>query len=118
MLVEALAITIIFFVMIFIFLRAGKKEYALATAPLLAVPIFQIIANVLNQLVGKYISLEVKSLILIVGLAVGVILIGTMSSLLKGNRTKIAYMLTCGGFTTVLAIIFLYNNYSFLLKAV
>lgn len=111
MIVESISIFVIFTVMIFIFLRAHKKNYAIATAPLLGVPAFEIIANILNELIDKNVSIEIKSLILIVGLSVSLVIIGAVSVLLKGKKSRIIYILISGGFSTTLAIIFLYNNY-------
>lgn len=112
MVVESISIIVIFLVMIFIFLRAGKKSYAIATAPLLLVPAFQIVASVLNKLIDKNVSMEMKTLILIVGLAVSLVLIGVISSILKDKKSRLIYILLCGGFSTTLAIIFIYHNYA------
>lgn len=108
MVVESISIMVIFLVMVFIFLRAGKKTYAIATAPLLLVPAFQIAANFLS----KNVSIEMETLVLIVGLAVSLVLIGVISSILKDKKARLVYILLCGGFSTTLAIIFIYHNYA------
>ncbi len=111
MIVESISIFIIFAVMIFLFMRANKKSYAAATAPLLAVPVFQIIANILNELISVNVSIEMKTLILIIGLSVSLVLIGGVSILLTGKRSRIIYIIISGGFSTILTVIFMYNNF-------
>jgi len=112
MLVESVSIIAIFILMIYFFLRAGKKSYAVAASPLLLVPSFQVLSNVANEFLNGKINANGQSIILIVGLAISVALIGTASNLLKGRNSKVIYIAICGGFTTVLSVIFLYNNYA------
>ncbi len=111
MVVESISIIIIFAVMVFLFLRAGKKTYAIATLPLIVVPLFEVISVILSEIIGRVVSTDIKSLIVIVGLAISVVFIGLLSNTLKAKKSKVVYMALCGGFTTVLTIIFLYNNY-------
>ncbi|WMJ22594.1 hypothetical protein RBG61_11430 [Paludicola sp. MB14-C6] len=111
MIVESIAIIIIFTVMSILFIRVKKKNYAAATAPLIIVPFFQLIANILNEYLGKVVTADIQSLIVIIGLAIGVVLIGVASNYLVGKKPKIAYILLCGSFTTILTIVFLCNNY-------
>lgn len=111
MIVESISIIVIFTAMSFIFVRAKKKDYAAATAPLIIVPFAQLLGNILNEIFGKVITVDIQSLIVIIGLAIGVVLIGVASSFLVGKKSRVVYILICGGFTTILTIVFLYNNY-------
>lgn len=112
MIVESVSIIAIFILMIYFFLRAGKKAYAVAAAPLLVVPLFQVLSKIANEFLSGKINTNGQSLILIIGLALSVALIGVASQLLKNRNSKFIYISICGGFTTVLSIIFLYNNYA------
>jgi hypothetical protein len=93
------------------FLRRKKKDYAAATIPLIIVPFAQILGNILNEIFGKVITVDIQSIIVIVAFAVSLVLIGVTSHFLKGKRSRLIYNFLCGGFTTILLILFLYNNY-------
>lgn len=111
MLVESIAITCILVVMVFIFLRAGKKQYAVATAPLLVVPFMNVLYNVASEYLKMPINIQTQMLVLIISLAVAVLLIGFLANAIKAKKYKLVYIFTCGGFTTLLTVIFLYNLY-------
>lgn len=111
MLVESIAIIVIFAVMIFIFLRAGKKNYAIAASPLIVVPLFQIIANILNEIWGKQVNADIKSITVVVGLAIAMVMLGLLSNVVGGKKPRAVYLMICSGFTIALTIIYLCNNY-------
>lgn len=114
MLVESIAIFIIFCIMIFLFLRAGKKNYAVAAAPLLFVPLFQVLANVLHAIIGRYVGFDIKAMIVLIGLSVALVMIGAFSVVVNGKRARIVYIVLSGGFSAALAIIFVYNHLVFI----
>lgn len=112
MLVESLAIFTIFVVMVFVFLRAGKRLYAVSVSPLLVVPLTNILFNAANELLKWKISVVSHMLVLIIALAVSVLLIGVFANFFKTKKSKVGYVIICGSFITSLSLIFLYNIYT------
>lgn len=111
MVVESLAILLILVAMEFIFLRAHRKSNAIQIAPLLILPGGHFLANLMPDLIPAWtISVQIKSLIDILCMTVAVALMGFFGAGLKSKKTRAAYLLTCGGFTLLLGLIFLYND--------
>ncbi len=111
MVVESLAILLILGAMEFIFLRAHRKSNAIQIAPLLILPGGHFLANLMPDLISAWtISVQIKSLIDILCMTVAVALMGFFGAGLKSKKTRAAYLLTCGGFTLLLGLIFLYND--------
>lgn len=111
MVVESLAILLILGAMEFIFLRAHRKSNAVQIAPLLILPGGHFLANLMPDLIPAWtISVQIKSLIDILCMTVAVALMGFFGAGLKSKKTRAAYLLTCGGFTLLLGLIFLYND--------
>lgn len=111
MIVESISIAILFLILIFIFIRAKKPIYAMISSPLLVVPAVNIAFNVAKDYTKIKTTVTFHMLVLVISLAIAVLLIGFFAHYLKSKRTKLIYISTCGGFTTALTIIFLYNLY-------
>lgn len=111
MVVESLAILILFLVMVVIFLRSKKRKYAILTLPLLIVPFSNILFNVVRDFFNFSTSLKPHMVVLIVALAIAVLAIGFFANAIKQKKTKLIYCVTCAGFTTILTVIFLHNLY-------
>lgn len=111
MIVESISISILFILMIFMFCRSKKYHFAFATAPLLVVPVLNVIFNVLRDYLKFKTDVTTHMLFLVIALAIAVLAIGLQSYKMKTKKTKIIYLITAGGFTTLLTIIFLYNLY-------
>lgn len=110
MVVESLAIVLILIAMEVIFLRAHRKNNAVQIAPLLILPGGHFLANIIPDLIpGFMLSVQTKCLVDILCMTVAVALMGLFGAGLKSGKTKAAYLLTCGGFTLALGLIFLYN---------
>lgn len=107
MFVEAVSMLMIFSVMIFIFLRAKKKNYAISIVPLLILPF----VHTVMELFGSHMSINVRAVADVVALAVAVALMGCFSNFFMKGKSKFLYLLICGGFTTIVCIIFLFNFY-------
>lgn len=116
MLVEAICITLILAIMVFMFLRSGRKDYAIATVPLLIVPIFHTVSNLIYDVFKIAISVNVKAAVDVVGLAIAVAIMGFISSKYKTKASRFGYLLVSGGFTVILTIIFIFNYYSYLIE--
>lgn len=111
MVVEAIAIITIFIVLLFGFLRAGKKDYAVAVVPLILVPLVQVLISLTMELFAISLGSDMKSIILIIGLVLSIILTVLASQTVKARRLRLIFIILCSGFTTLLTFIFLYNNY-------
>lgn len=111
MLVESIAILMVLLVMLFIFLRAHKKSYAISTVPLLVVPFLHAAVCLFGDATGLVLSADVRAAADVLGLAVAVAMMGMFCTRRRTRRAKYAYLCLCGGFITVLSIIFIYNTY-------
>lgn len=111
MLVEAIAITAILLVMIFVFIRAEKPHYAIASSTLIIFPSVVVLTAVAKELFPKFITTNITALIYIIGLAVAFLLIGLASHIIKYKRSKIMYIIISAGFEIALSLIYLYNLY-------
>lgn len=107
MMVEAVCIVLIFVIMSFLFLRTGRKAYSLLTLPLAVVPLANIVANLLTSggLQAAYPG-GVKLISLLIGFAVGLTLMGVLSHNIPIKKSRNAYLIVSGGFTTILTFIF------------
>lgn len=111
MLVESIAISAIILLMIFMFVRAQKKQYVLLAAPLLVTPMLNIAYAVISALTKNPINPVAQMLVLIIALAFSVVLMGLFSVNIKHKKYKLIYLVACTGFTTALTFIFLFNLY-------
>lgn len=107
MLVEAVSMLMIFAVMVFIFLRAKKKNHAIAIMPLLILPF----VHTVMSLFGSHMTIDILAIADVVALAVSVCLMGLLSNVFKKGKARFLYLLICGGFTTLICIIFVFNFY-------
>ena len=111
MLVESLAILMIFAVMAFLFLRAHRKDYAAAIAPLMIVPLVHALAGVLGEFFRFATHTNFRAFADVIALTAAVAIMGMLCTSLKSRKAKYAYLLLCGGFSLALTLIFLYNIY-------
>lgn len=111
MLVEAICILMILATITFIFLRSHRKDYAIASAPLLIVPFFHTLTYLIGDIFQITISSDIRAAADVLGLAIAVASMGILCVQLKSRKSKYAYLLVSGGFTTLLTMIFLFNIY-------
>ncbi|MEG0692154.1 MAG: hypothetical protein RR444_03625 [Oscillospiraceae bacterium] len=116
MLVESISIILILIIMVFIFMRSGRKDYALATSPLLIVPFFHTISNLACDVLKISLDVNIKASIDVLGLAIAVAIMGFVSSKHKTKAARFGYLLVSVGFTALLTIIFIFNYYSYLIE--
>lgn len=112
MLVESICIVLIIGFICFAFLRSGRNEYALAAAPLVILPLCHALVFVVRDIFNIVIGPNLRAGIDVFGLAVAISLFGLMSAKLKTRKSKAGYLLVCGGFTVVLALIFIFDHYA------
>lgn len=104
--IECGAITGIFILFVIIFFRTKRKDWALATLPLLIVPLSDF---VLEILIVKAFKIEVTAfggiLMLVIAVAVSAAWIGAAAGILKHKRTKATYIGISNAFNIALAAI-------------
>ena len=111
MVVESLAILLLLLIIEVVFLRAKRREHAVQIAPLLILPAGHFLVNLVPDLIRFQLTATVKTSVDVLCLAIAVSLLGIFSVRFTRMRTRAAYLLTCGGFTVILGLIFIYNNY-------
>lgn len=116
MLVESICIVLILAIMVFVFMRGGRKDYALAVVPLLIVPFVHMLSSLVQDVLKIALSTNVKAAADVVGLAIAMAMIGLISGKMETKKSRMAYLIISGGFTAVLTIMFVMNYYSYLLK--
>lgn len=112
MLVESICIILIFVLIRFDFLRRGRKDYAKAMTPLLVLPIVHTVFNVIGDIIKLPVNVNVKAAADVLALAVAIAYMAIVSIKLKTTKSRTAYLIVCGGFTTILTIIFIFNYYA------
>ena len=116
MLVESICVILILLIMVFLFMRSDRKDYALATAPLLIVPFFHTMSNIMFDVFKIPFDVNVFASVDVVGLAIAVAMMGFVSSKHKTKASRYAYLFVSVGFTAILTIIFIFNYYSYLIE--
>lgn len=106
MAIECGAITGVFLLFILIFYKSKRKEWALATLPLMLVPLTDF---VLEMIVVRMLKVEVTAfggiLALVIAVAASAAWVGASSDLLKHKRTKATYIGISNAFNIALAAI-------------
>ena len=113
MIFESLAIIAIVLAMAFIFLRAKKKEYFWSMLPLTILPFIQIITKPIVALLKQTVHIRpisVSVCMVFIALIAESILIGLAANALHSKKQKTTYLLLCGSFSLVLAMIFILND--------
>lgn len=119
MLVECAAIFCLIFVVVIMYMRAKKKDYALATIPLLVLPFINILAYMSSGKLSAMLPMDkftVYSALNIVAVVVSSCLVGVMSSKFKKKSTKTVYVVMSLIFNIVLAAILVYNMFELLYR--
>lgn len=106
MAIECGAITGVFLLFILIFYKSKRKEWALATLPLMLVPLTDF---VLEMVVVRMLKVEVTAfggiLALVIAVAASAAWVGAAADLLKHKRTKATYIGISNAFNIALAAI-------------
>lgn len=104
--IECGAITGIFLLFVIIFFRSKRKEWAIATFPLMLVPVTDF---VLELIVVRMLHVEVTAfggiLTLLIAVAASAAWVGAAAGLLKHKRTKATYIAISNAFNIALAAI-------------
>lgn len=114
MFVECLAIFGLIFVVVVMYIRAKKKNYALATVPLLILPAANILAYAFSGGISNILPVDrftAYSAINIVGAVISSCLVGLMSEKFGKKTVRAAYITMSLIFNIVLAAILIYNMF-------
>ena len=113
MLFACWAIVIVLISVFIVFMRKGKREYAVAVLPLVLVPLMHIFSGVLANALAIPLQLtasEIRVIFDITAGLVGCVLIGLFALNIKGKRTRIAFMISCSGFIIILTWVLIMNT--------
>lgn len=114
MLFACWAIVIVLVAMALVFLRAGKKEYALAVLPLAITPFVHIFSAVLANALDTVCSLtpvELRVVIDLTGALIACLLIGVSSRYIQGRRSRNLFSVVCSAFIIILTIVLVVNTF-------
>lgn len=114
MLVECLTIFGLIFVVVIMYIRAKKRNYALATVPLLVLPAANILAYVFSGGLATLLSIDkfiAYSSIDVVAVVISSCLVGLMSGKFSKKAVRGAYITMSLIFNIVLAAILIYNMF-------
>lgn len=106
MAVECGVITAILLIMVIVFFRTKRPKWALATLPIMLVPITDFMAEILLKRVFRFeLSLYWGVLALVIAVAVSCAWIGFMAVSFSHKGTKISYIGIANAFNVLLAAI-------------
>ena len=95
MLFACWAIVIVLVAMFLVFMRAHKKEYAVAIVPLIVLPFIHILSNPLAHLLDPLLPLTLP---------------GLTARHIRERRTRNAFMICCSGFLIILTLVLVVNS--------
>ncbi len=119
MFLESGVVVILCFILWYLFVRAGRKATAMAILPLVVLPLFNIMGQILSPhlaRLGLLGILEWQVLFVFLGLLAGGALFGGISRNIVRATARRGYLILCGGFTVLFAftiIISLLPNLNF-----
>lgn len=113
MLFACWAIVIVLAMMFVIFMRAKKKEYAIAMIPLGFEPFVHIFSRLLANWLDPVLPLtapEIRVAIDLTAALIACLVAGWTSRLIQGKRTRTAFLLSCSGFIIILTLVLVVNT--------
>ncbi len=109
MVAESFAIILILWVLSYMFMRNGKVATAVAVLPLTIVPIAFLISKpvalVLNPWLAGMTLTEVRISVVVVGLIITSIILGSISVQISQKVLRRGYLFLCGSFTLIITLI-------------
>jgi len=116
---ECSAIFCLIFVVVIMYIRSGKKDYAFATIPLLVLPAINVLAYLLSGKLSSLLPMDkftVYAALNIIAVIVSSCLVGIMSVKFKKKSNKMAYIIMSLVFNIILAAILIYNMFQALYR--
>lgn len=114
MIFECAAIFCLIFVVAIMYIHSHKKDYALATIPLLILPLINVLSYLLSGKISSLLPMDkftVYAAINIIAVIASSCTVGIMSAKFKRKATKTAYIAMSLIFNIVLAAILIYNMF-------
>ncbi len=109
MAIECGVITALLVVIMIVFLRKKRKEWAIATIPLMLVPFTEFVADfLLWQLFNIQVSVFVRLIMLVIAMAVSCVWVGISSNSFKNKKVRVSYIVVCNIFDILLGIILIH----------
>lgn len=102
---QSVAIVAVILVMLFMFMRAGKRSGAVFAMPLLCVPWFHLLGMGVHRAIGG--SFTPQIVIDCVGFLLGACLCAILSRAIAPRRLRWAYLALCIIFQAALALIYI-----------
>lgn len=119
MLIECAAIFLLILVVAIMYVRAKKKDYAMATVPLLVLPAVNMLDYAVSGKLSFVLPMDeftVYTAINIIAVIVSSFLVGVMSAKFKRKATKAAYVSMSLIFNIILAAILIYNMFKLMYR--
>ncbi len=116
---ECSAIFCLIFVVVLMYIRSEKKDYAFATIPLLVLPGVNVIAYLLSGKLSIVLPMDeftVYAALNIIAVIVSSCLVGVMSAKFKKKFNRTAYIIMSLVFNILLAAILIYNMFQMLYR--
>lgn len=114
MIVESVAILVILFLMLMIFLREQRYEYARTAGILMILPGSYLVSYAIGFSVYRLIGSAPRANILLIGIIIGLIaaciLVGLMIYHIRKPKLKLAYACTNGLFLLILGVMMLFDT--------
>lgn len=120
MLIECTAIFLLILVVAVMSVRAKKKQHALATIPLLVLPLANILAYALSGKLSHILPMDkftVYTAINILAAVISSFLVGVMSCKFSKKNVRITYVIMSLIFNITLAAILVYNMFETIYRA-
>lgn len=108
MLFACWAIVIVLAAMFVVFMRAKKKEYAVAILPLGLEPFVHIFSRLFANWLDPFLPLtapEIRVAVDLTAALIACLIAGWTSRLIRGKRTRTAFLLSCSGFIIILTLV-------------
>ena len=115
MVVESISISVIIFLILLIFIREKRLEYAKTAGILLILPGSYLISFFISFAFNRFFDLNRNDIVLIgsiIGLIASCLLIGFIAYKIKKNNLRLLYCLTNGVFILVLGLIMIFDTIS------
>ena len=112
MLFACWSIVIVLAAMFFVFMRAHKREYAVAVLPLVITPLMHICSGVLARWLDGILPLtwvELRVALDLIAALISCLLIGLSSRSIPVRRSRNVFLIFCSGFIIILALALIIN---------
>lgn len=113
MYIECLSIIVLIGIFIVTTARTGRHTAALSLLPLLSVPLFYLLSAPLSGLLISILPATNRLAVMVAATVLGLVIACVLFGMLCGNygtrRTRRGYLVMCGGFSLILAVVLLYN---------